>query len=155
MEVAGNTPVLVSASQVVDRLDENWEKLGPADMAAKAVSEMLASTAVADIGSYVDRVMVMRTFVDSVPDRIKPLLAPFGFSTKFARSVATRAGLDHAAAHYATAGGQSPQQYTARACRAIASGEARDRSLRCRSYRHYARSPTLRRNLGLVREPSG
>ena len=32
MEVAGNTPVLVSASQVVDRLDENWEKLGPADM---------------------------------------------------------------------------------------------------------------------------
>ena len=28
MEVAGNTPVLVSASQVVDRLDENWEKLG-------------------------------------------------------------------------------------------------------------------------------
>ncbi|MEC7075300.1 MAG: hypothetical protein VXW94_02620, partial [Pseudomonadota bacterium] len=75
MEVAGNTPVLVSASQVVDRLDENWEKLGPADMAAKAVSEMLASTAVADIGSYVDRVMVMRTFVDSVPERIKPLLA--------------------------------------------------------------------------------
>ena len=125
MEVAGNTPVLVSASQVVDRLDENWEKLGPADMAAKAVSEMLASTAVADIASYVDRVMVMRTFVDSVPDRIKPLLAPFGFSTKFARSVATRAGLDHTAAHYATAGGQSPQQYTARACRAIASGEAR------------------------------
>ena len=110
MEVAGNTPVLVSASQVVDRLDENWEKLGPADMAAKAVSEMLASTAVADIGSYVDRVMVMRTFVDSVPERIKPLLAPFGYSTKFARSVATRAGLDHAAAHYATAGGQSPQQ---------------------------------------------
>ena len=34
MEVAGNTPVLVSAGQVVDRLDENWEKLGPADMAA-------------------------------------------------------------------------------------------------------------------------
>ena len=68
MEVAGNTPVLVSASQVVDRLDENWEKLGPADMAAKAVSETLASTAVADIGSYVDRVVVMRTFVDSVPD---------------------------------------------------------------------------------------
>ena len=46
MEVAGNTPVLVSASQVVDRLDENWKKLGPADMAAKAVSEMLASPAV-------------------------------------------------------------------------------------------------------------
>ena len=85
MELAGNTPVLVSASQVVDRLDENWEKLGPADMAAKAVSETLASTAIADIGSYVDRVVVMRTFVDSVPDRIKSLLAPFGFSTKFAR----------------------------------------------------------------------
>ena len=76
MEVAGNTPVLVSASQVVDRLDENWEKLGPADMAAKAVSEMLASTAVADIGSYVDRVMVMRTFVDSVPDRLNRCSRP-------------------------------------------------------------------------------
>ena len=125
MEVAGNTPVLVSASQVVDRLDDRWEKLGPADLAAKAVSEMLTSTEVADIGSYIDRVVVMRTFVDSVPDRIKPLLAPFGFSKKFARSVASRAGLDAAAAHYATAGGQSPQQYTAKACRAIASGEAR------------------------------
>ena len=125
MEVAGNTPVLVSASQVVDRLDDRWEKLGPADLAAKAVSEMLTSTGVADIGSYIDRVVVMRTFVDSVPDRIKPLLAPFGFSKKFARSVASRAGLDAAAAHYATAGGQSPQQYTAKACRAIASGEAR------------------------------
>ena len=125
MEVAGNTPVLVSASQMVDRLDESWEKLGPADLAAKAVSGMLMSTEVSDIGSYIDRVIVMRTFVDSVPDRIKPLLAPFGFSTKFARSVASRAGLNHAIAHYATAGGQSPQQYTAKACRAIADGEAR------------------------------
>ena len=72
MEVAGNTPVLVSASQMVDRLDESWKKLGPADLAAKAVSGMLMSTEFSDIGSYIDRVIVMRTFVDSVTDRIKP-----------------------------------------------------------------------------------
>ena len=124
MSIAGNTPVLVAASQVTDRLGDTWERLGPSVLAAKAVIGVLETAGTECVAEHVDHVMVMRTFVDSVPDRIKPLLAPFGFSDKFARSVANRAGLEAAKAIYATAGGQSPQQYTARACSMIARGEA-------------------------------
>jgi hypothetical protein len=46
-------------------------------LAAEAVKEALSSLGVPDVEQHVDQVMVMRTFVDSVPDRIKPLLAPF------------------------------------------------------------------------------
>jgi acetyl-CoA C-acetyltransferase len=124
MEINDKAPVIVAAAQVVDRLDENWRRLSPADLAADAVRTTLDSTGVEDLASQVDQLMVMRTFVDSVPDRIKPLLAPFGCSDQFARSVANRCGMQEATAIYATAGGQSPQQYVATACSEIAQGRA-------------------------------
>ena len=85
MQIEDNMPVLVAASQVVDRLGPQNRRLGPVALAAEAVKEALSSLGVPDVEQHVDQVMVMRTFVDSVPDRIKPLLAPFGFSDQFAR----------------------------------------------------------------------
>jgi acetyl-CoA C-acetyltransferase len=124
VQITDNMPVLVAASQVVDRLGPQNRRLDPVALAAEAVQESLKSLGVPNVERHVDQVMVMRTFVDSVPDRIKPLLAPFGFSDQFARSVANEANLEHVHARYATAGGQSPQQYTAKACSAIARGDA-------------------------------
>ena len=124
MQITDTTPVIVAAGQVVDRLDENWRRLSPADLAAEAVRTALDGTGVDDLERQVDQLIVMRTFVDSVPDRIKPLLAPFGCSDQFARSVANRCGMQEAGAIYATAGGQSPQQYVATACSDIAQGHA-------------------------------
>lgn len=124
MQISDTTPVLVAAGQVVDRLGENWRRLSPADLAAEAVRSALATTGIDGLAAQVDQLMVMRTFVDSVPDRIKPLLAPFGSSDQFARSVANRSGMQGAKAIYATAGGQSPQQYVATACSEIAHGRA-------------------------------
>ena len=124
MQIGDTTPVLVAAGQVVDRLGESWRRLSPADLAAEAVHTALGAIDADDLAAQVDQLMVMRTFVDSVPDRIKPLLAPFGFSDQFARSVADRSGMQGARAIYATAGGQSPQQYLATACSEIAQGRA-------------------------------
>ena len=124
MQISDNTPVLVASGQIVDRLGDGWRGLSPADLAAEALNAAVAATNVTDLASTVDQLMVMRTFVDSVPERIKPLLAPFGSSDQFARSVANRAGMKGAKAIYATAGGQSPQQYVATACSEIAQGRA-------------------------------
>lgn len=124
MQVSDTTPVIVAAAQVVDRLGERWRRLSPAELAAEAVKTALDETGVADLSAQVDQLMVMRTFVDSVPERIKPLLAPFGCSDQFARSVANHCGMHTAKAIYATAGGQSPQQYVATACSEIARGRA-------------------------------
>lgn len=125
MQITDTTPVIIAAGQVVDRLGEKWRRLSPADLAAEAVQTTLDGTGIKDLASQVDQLMVMRTFVDSVPDRIKPLLAPFGCSDQFARSVANRCGMQGAKAIYATAGGQSPQQYVATACSEIAQGRAK------------------------------
>ena len=124
MQISDNTPVLVASGQIVDRLGDGWRGLSPADLAAEALHAAVAATNVTDLARQVDQLMVMRTFVDSVPERIKPLLAPFGSSDQFARSVANRAGMEGAKAIYATAGGQSPQQYVATACSEIAQGRA-------------------------------
>ena len=76
MQITDTTPVIIAAGQVVDRLGEGWRRLSPADLAAEAVRTTLDGTGIDDLASQVDQLMVMRTFVDSVPDRIKPLLAP-------------------------------------------------------------------------------
>lgn len=67
MQITDTTPVIIAAGQVVDRLGEKWRRLSPADLAAEAVQTTLDGTGIKDLASQVDQVMVMRTFVDSVP----------------------------------------------------------------------------------------
>ena len=119
-------PVLLSAAQVVDRLDDGWRALDPARIVAEAVEKALAGSGKAErLREIIDHVTLTRTFVDSVPEKIRYHFAPFGYSNGLPISVAKHLGLSGVTLQYAQAGGQSPQEHVAKLARAVARGDCR------------------------------
>ena len=119
-------PVLLSAAQVVDRLDDEWRALDPAQIVAEAVEKAIAGSGDAErLREIIDHVTLTRTFVDSVPEKIRYHFAPFGYSDGLPISVAEHLGLSGVTLQYAQAGGQSPQEHVAKLAEAVARGECR------------------------------
>lgn len=119
-------PVLLSAAQVVDRLDDGWRALDPTQIVAEAVEKAIAGSGKAEgLRKIIDHVTLTRTFVDSVPEKIRYHFAPFGYSDGLPISVAEHLGLSGVTLQYAQAGGQSPQEHVAKLAEAVARGECR------------------------------
>ena len=119
-------PVLLSAAQVVDRLDDGWRALDPAQIVAEAVENAIAVSGEGKgLTEIIDHVTLTRTFVDSVPEKIRYHFAPFGYSDGLPISVAEHVGLSGVTLQYAQAGGQSPQEHVAKLAEGIARGDCR------------------------------
>ncbi|GAC66470.1 acetyl-CoA acetyltransferase [Gordonia soli] len=104
-----NTPVVVGVGQASERIGEpDYEGLGEADLAARAVRAALADTGVDpdSVARLVDTVVAVRSFEVSSPLSSSPLGRP----DNTPRAVAERVGLRPNRAVTEVVGGQSPQK---------------------------------------------
>ena len=120
-----STPVIVGVGQIVERLDAtDYEGLTAVELAARAV-ELAIADAGADIVPSLDAMTVIRTFPDSVPKAVQPVLAPFGWPDNFAGCIADRLNISGAEVNHSGACGNEPQKWVGIFGSRIASGEIR------------------------------
>lgn len=106
-----NTPVIVGVGQIVERLNAaDYEGLTAVELASRAVERALAQCGTA-AASTINAMTVIRTFPDSVPKEIQPLLAPFGWPDNFAGCVADRLGFSDVSVSHSGACGYEPQKW--------------------------------------------
>ncbi len=118
-----STPVLVGVGQSSERVgDPGFAALSPIALAVAAAQEALADTGrePADIAPLIDVVATTRQFENSTP----MAKAPFGQSTNFPRSVASRLGAAPRRAVLEVVGGQGPQKLVNEFAAEIAAGRA-------------------------------
>ncbi len=118
-----NTPVLVGVGQSSERpRDPGYAALSPIGLAVAAVQAALADTGLdpAAAASLIDVVAATRQFENSTP--MAP--APFGKSSNFPRSVASRIGADPRRAVLEVVGGNGPQHLVNEFAAEIAAGRA-------------------------------
>lgn len=109
---------------MVDRLDDDWRGLDPTQIVAEAINKALEASGAGDtLRARIDQMTLTRTFVDSVPEKIRYHFAPFGYSDGLPVSVANHLGLSNVSLRYAQAGGQSPQEHVAKIAKDIALGD--------------------------------
>ncbi len=119
------TPVIVGVGQIVERLDaSDYQGLTAVELAARAV-EAAVDDAGADIVSQLDAMTVIRTFPDSVPKAVQPLLAPFGWPENFSGCIADRLKISDAEVNHSGACGNEPQKWVGIYGARIAAGEIR------------------------------
>lgn len=120
-QVADQTPVLVGVGQYCPAQFDPAAPESPYDLMAKAARSALEdSGAGAALAESIDHLVVMKLFVD-----MGFMKAPFGKSTKAARSVAQRLGLQPAQVIYSSVGGNVPQATLNGYAERIARGEVR------------------------------
>lgn len=116
-----NTPVIVAASQCVERLEDHAKPpfSSPIDLASQASYHALRDAGLP--AQSLDTIAVIRTFADAT----NAWQAPLGRSTNPPASVARR--LDATPSHrlYSNAGGTEPVQIMMEMCREIARGAKR------------------------------
>jgi len=106
-----NTPVIVGVGQIVERLNAaDYEGLTAVELASRAVERAMAQCG-NDVASSINAMTVIRTFPDSVPKEIQPLLAPFGWPDNFAGCVADRLGFEDVVVTHSGACGYEPQKW--------------------------------------------
>ena len=121
---ADNTPIIVGVGQYTEHLDSaDYSALPPQHLAARAVTAALADSGVDDLAGQVDCLAAVALVVDSVADKIKSLVAPFGGPDLFPRAVTHQLGISPAATIYSAACGNEPQHLVAEMGEAIARGE--------------------------------
>ncbi len=127
MSLPDNTPVLLGAGQVTERLDSpDYAARSPQDLAADAAQQALDRHGQAHkLLPLIDAITFTRNIADSVPDMFRDVVAPFGASDNFPRSVAKRIGANPEHAVYSRAGGDIPQILVAETCQRVAGGELR------------------------------
>jgi acetyl-CoA C-acetyltransferase len=116
-----NTPVIVAASQCVERLEDHAKPpfSSPIDLAAQASYHALADAGLN--AGILDTIAVIRTFADTGGG----WQAPFGRSSNPPASIARRLNAEPAHRIYSTAGGTEPVQLMMEMCREIARGAKR------------------------------
>jgi acetyl-CoA C-acetyltransferase len=120
-EIDPQTPVLVGVGQSSERPgDPGYAALSPIALAVRAAEAALADTGVDGIAALIDVVVTTRQFENSAP----MFPAPFGKSSNFPRSVASRIGADPRRAVLETVGGQGPQKLLTEFAGEIAAGRA-------------------------------
>ena len=121
---ADNTPVIVGVGQFTEHLDSpDYSALPPQHLAATAAAAALADTGVDGLAEKVDCLAAVPLVVDSVADKIKALVAPFGAPDLFPRAVTHQLGVSPVATLYSAACGNEPQRLVAEMGEAIARGE--------------------------------
>lgn len=126
-QLDANTPILVGAGQLVDRLDsQDYRQLSPTDLAAEA-----AKLAFSDAGleeermGRVDAIFAVRTVADSVPVQMRPIRAPFGTPANVPAAIAARLGATPTTLVYSPACGDEPQKLVGEICERLHAGEMR------------------------------
>ena len=123
--MGNSTPVIVGVGQIVERLDAaDYEGLTAVELAARAV-ELAVADAGTDIIPCLDAMTVIRTFPDSVPKAVQPILAPFGWPENFAGCIADRLNVSGAEVNHSGACGNEPQKWVGIFGSRIAAGEIR------------------------------
>ena len=121
--MGNSTPVIVGVGQIVERLDaSDYQGLTAVELAAKAVEAAIADAG-ADILAKLDAMTVIRTFPDSVPKAVQPVLAPFGWPENFAGCIADRLKISGAEVNHSGACGNEPQKWVGVYGSRIAAGE--------------------------------
>lgn len=118
-----STPIIVGVGQAAERIDDpDYQALGEADLAARAVQAALADTGIdaAAVASAVDTVAAVRSFEVSSPLSSSPLGRP----DNMPRAVAGRVGMEPERAITEVVGGQSPQKLVDEFAQRIADGAA-------------------------------
>jgi acetyl-CoA C-acetyltransferase len=120
-EIDPQTPVLVGVGQSSERPgDPGYEALSPIALAARAAETALRDTGVDGVAQLIDVVATTRQFENSAP----MFPAPFGKSSNFPRSVASRIGANPRRAVLEIVGGQGPQHLVTEFAGEIAAGRA-------------------------------
>ncbi len=117
------TPVVVGVGQVVDHWDGRDPAVAPSplSLAAAATRAALADSGAPDrLAARIDRVVAVRTMLDSIPGAPQP----FGRCANLPLSVARAAGLAPREAIYSVVGGDQPQALVGEAAAAVFAGEA-------------------------------
>ncbi|MEP1470350.1 MAG: acetyl-CoA acetyltransferase [Halieaceae bacterium] len=118
------TPVIVGVGQFTEHLDSaDYSALPPQHLAARAATAALADTGVDGLAEKVDCLAAVPLVADSVADKIKPLVAPFGAPDLFPCAVTHQLGMSPAATIYSAACGNEPQRLVAEMGEAIARGD--------------------------------
>ena len=126
MSVDPNTPVLLGAGQATEHLDDQFVGLTPQQLGARACQAALADTGAQEtLATLVDRLACVRLFVDSVPEAMASVIAPFGRSTSPPLSIIQQLGLPNASAIYSRSCGDEPQRLVFELGNAIRDGEIR------------------------------
>lgn len=121
--MGNRTPVIVGVGQIVERLDAtDYQGFTAVELAARAVEAAIADAG-ADIISNLDAMTVIRTFPDSVPKAVQPVLAPFGWPENFAGCIADRLSISGAEVNHSGACGNEPQKWVGIFGSRIAAGE--------------------------------
>lgn len=115
------TPVLVGVGQRLAHWKGEGTAPDPAGLRAAAARAALADSGSADLNTAIDRVMVVRTMADSVPDAPQP----FGRCANPPGTLAEDLGFGPVEPIYSVAGGDQPQALVNEAAEAIFAGDAR------------------------------
>ncbi len=124
MTIAPNTPVLVGVGQIVSHWRPGSDETvpSPQSLRAEATRRALADSGVAGVlASSIDRVIAVRTMLDSVPGAPHP----FGRCANPPGTLATDVGIAPRDAIYSQVGGDQPQALVNESAAAIHAGECR------------------------------
>lgn len=124
MTVSANTPVLVGVGQIVSHWRPGSDEAAPSpqSLRAEATRRALADSGVAQaLAASIDRVVAVRTMLDSVPGAPQP----FGRCANPPGTLAADAGLAPRDAVYSQVGGDQPQALVNQSAAAISAGECR------------------------------
>ena len=126
MAIDPRTPVIVGVGQTTRHWDPTTDAAtdapSPRTLAADAIRAALDDSGVASqIAPLIDRVVVVRTMLDSVTGAPQP----FGRCAKPPATLAADTGLNARDAIYSVVGGDQPQALVGEAAEAIFAGQAR------------------------------
>lgn len=124
MSIAPNTPVLVGVGQIVSHWRPGSDEAAPSpqSLRAEAARRALADSGVAHaLAASIDRVVALRTMLDSVPGAPQP----FGRCANPPGTLAADIGLSPRDAIYSQVGGDQPQTLVNQSAAAIFAGECR------------------------------
>lgn len=126
-QLDSNTPILVGAGQLTERLDDpGYRQLSPTDLAAEAARLAFADAGLAqERMGQVDAIFAVRTVADSVPAPMRPVRAPFGTPANVPAAIAARIGATPGTLVYSPACGDEPQKLVGEICERLHAGELR------------------------------
>jgi acetyl-CoA C-acetyltransferase len=118
-----NTPIIVGVGQVVTRrANDTAAKPSPQQLRAAAAERALIDSAQADaLCEAIDKIVVVRTMMDSVPNTVQP----FGRCAAPAATLAHDCGISDAKTEYSVVGGDLPQSLVNEAAETIFSGASK------------------------------
>lgn len=124
MTIPPNTPVLVGVGQIVSHWRPGSDEAAPSPQSLRAAATRRAladSGQAAGLAASIDRVVVVRTMLDSVPGAPQP----FGRCANPPGTLAIDTGLAPREAIYSQVGGDQPQTLVNESAAAIHAGECR------------------------------